>query len=232
MELNYWLITQRTCGIRCPMIWKVPSLWIISIHYWENGWVQLVIVQCVRWWYKSWTYYIKLYVMFACKRILFRVHMCVIYIHNWISASFVLFYFVYLIFISIFRVANQIPIIHMGRSQRWDCLVICFYYQLMARLGGRMVVPSWPGPCEISQNLVIYSHKMITHLCIYTAQKKVLGHSLLCRLHGNHQIWNAIFRQPNVVAWWKFAWLYAISSSLRKPCCWKYNRYNIHIFIA
>ena len=62
--------------------------------------------------------------------------------------------------------------------------------------------------------------------------KKVLGHSLLCGLHGNHQIWNAIFRQPNVVAWWKFAWVYQITSSLRKPCCLKYNRCNIHIFIT
>ena len=32
--------------------------------------------------------------------------------------------------------------------------------------------------------------------------KKVLGHSLLCELHGNHQIWNVIFRQLNVVARW------------------------------
>ena len=105
--------------------------------------------------------------MFACKRILFRVHMCVIYIHNWISVSFILFYFFNLIFISIFRVANQIPIIHMGRSRRWDCLVVWFCYQLMARLDGRMVAPLWPGPCEISQNLVIYSLKMNTHLCMY-----------------------------------------------------------------
>ena len=132
-----------------------------------NLWVQLVFVQCVKWSYKSWTYYVKLYVVFACKRILFQVHMFVIYIHNWISVSFILFYFVYLIFISIFRVANQIPIIHMGRSRMWDCLVVWFCYQLIARLDGRMVAPSWPGPCEISQNLVIYSHKMNTHLCMY-----------------------------------------------------------------
>ena len=64
-------------------------------------------------------------------------------------------------------VANQIPIIHMGRSRRLDCLVVWFCYQLMARLDGRMVAPSWPGQCEISQNLVIYSHKMNSHLCMY-----------------------------------------------------------------
>ena len=107
-------------------------------------WFQLV-VQYMKWSYKSWTYYIKLYVVFACKRILFRVHMCVIYIHNWISVSFMLFYFAYLIFIKNFRVADQIPIIHMGRSRRWDCLVVWFCYQLMARLDGRMVAfVTWP----------------------------------------------------------------------------------------
>ena len=37
----------------------------------------------------------------------------------------------------------------------------------MATLDGRMVALSWPGPCEISQNLVIYSHKMSTHLCMH-----------------------------------------------------------------
>ena len=62
--------------------------------------------------------------------------------------------------------------------------------------------------------------------------QKVLGHLLLRGLHGNHQIWNTIFRQPNVVAWWKFAWVYQISSSLRKPCYLKHNRYEIHVFIA
>ena len=61
--------------------------------------------------------------------------------------------------------------------------------------------------------------------------QKGLGHLLLCGLHGNHQIWNAIFRQPNVVAWWKFARVYPIRSSNKKTCL-KRNRYNIHIFIA
>ena len=53
----------------------------------------------------------------------------------------------------------------------------------------------------------------------HTPPKKVLGHSLSCGSLGDHQIWNAIFRQPNVVAWWKLAWVYPISPSLRKPCC-------------
>ena len=126
-----------------------------------------MVVQFVKSSYKSLTYHIQLYVVFACKRILFQVHMCVIYIRNWISVSFILFYFVYLIFISIFRVANQIPIIHIGRSRMWDCLVVWFCHQLMARLNGRMVAPSWPGPCENFSNLVIYSHKTNTHLCMY-----------------------------------------------------------------
>ena len=79
--------------------------------------------------------------------------------------------------------------------------------------------------------ICMYMH-IYVYICIYTPPPKVLGHSLLCRLHGNDQIWNAIFRQPNVVAWWKFAWVYPISSSLRKPCCLEYNRCNIHIFIT
>ena len=52
------------------------------------------------------------------------------------------FYVVYLIFIFIFRVAIQIPIIHVGRSWRWGCIVIWVCYQLMARLDGRTVAPS------------------------------------------------------------------------------------------
>ena len=141
-----------------------------------------MVVQCVKWSYKSWTYYIKLYVVFACKRILFQVHMCVIYIRNWISVSFILFCFVYLIFISIFRVANQIPIIHMGRSRMWDCLVVWFCYQLMARLGGRMVAPSWPGPCEISQIwLFIPTKWILIYACIkfYTNQYVCVYHFIL-----------------------------------------------------
>ena len=77
----------------------------------------------------------------------------------------------------------------------------------------------------------ILNKQLLWHIYIH-CPKKVLGHSFLCRLHGNHQIWNAIFRQPNVLAWWKFACVYEISSTLRKPYCLKYNRYNIHIFIT
>ena len=143
----------------------MPSIWIISKHCWKNDWVQFVVVQCVKWSYKSWTYHIKLYVVYACKRILFQVHMCVfIHVSQFLKYYFILFC---LIFILIFRVANQIPIIHMGRSRRWGCLVVWFCNQLMARLDGRTVAPLWPGPYEISQYLFIYSHKRNAHLCMH-----------------------------------------------------------------
>ena len=74
-----------------------------------------------------------------------------------------------------------------------------------------------------------FPHKTVTWKEIHRP-KKVLGHSLLLGLHDNHQIWKAIFRQQNVVAWWKFAWMYPISPSLRESLCLKYNRYNIHIY--
>ena len=74
---------------------------------------------------------------------------------------------------------------------------------------------------------------MVTNICaIYTVQKSFRSLVILCGLHGNHQIWNVICRQPNVVAWWKFAWVYPISTSLRISCCLKWNWYNIHIFIT
>ena len=50
----------------------------------------------------------------------------------------------------------------MGPSRRWACLVGCLCYQLMARLDGRTIAPSW--------NISIFgyfSHKMNSHLCIY-----------------------------------------------------------------
>ena len=99
---------------------------------------------------------------------------CVLFIFI-IESPFLLYYLIlFILFLfQFFRVANQIRIIHMGRSQRWDCLVVWFCYQLMARLDGRMVAPSWPGPCEISQNLVIIPTKWILiYVCIkfYTNQ--------------------------------------------------------------
>ena len=69
-------------------------------------------------------------------------------------------------------------------------------------------------------------------VCVWIHRQKSFKSLAPVRLYGNHQMWNAIFRQPNVVAWWKFAWMYPIRSSLRKPCCLKYNRCNIHIFIT
>ena len=71
----------------------------------------------------------------------------------------------------------------------------------------------------------------------YTAQK-VLGHSLLCGLHGNHQIWNAIFRQPNNVAWcrprWASCWPhescyqghFSNNSYQHQLVSWRYKRFN------
>ena len=109
--------------------------------------------------------------------------MCYSYLYMYLRFFYIIsFYFVYLISNSIFRVANQIPIIHMGRSRRWGCLVVWFWYQLMARLDGRTVAPSWPGPYEISQYLVIYSHKMNTHYaCIkfYTNRYVCVYHFIL-----------------------------------------------------
>ena len=167
-----------------------------------------MVVQCVKWSYKSWTYYIKLYVVFACKSILFQVHMCVIYIHNLISVSFILFHFVYLIFISIFRVANQIPIIHMGRSRRWDCLVVWFCFQLMARLDGRMVVTSWPGPCEISQNLVIYPTKWILiYTCITrTSMYVCIILSFIIRMFDINRSVFLTWHQLFICIIWKLCW--------------------------
>ena len=88
-----------------------------------------------------------------------------IHVSPYLLYYFILFCLSYFYFILIFRVANQIPIIHMSQSRRWGCLVVYFCYQLMARLDGRTVAPSWPGPYEISQYLVIYSNKMKTRLC-------------------------------------------------------------------
>ena len=76
----------------------------------------------------------------------------------------------------------------------------------------------------------VATHRLATWVigCDIHRPKKVLGHSLLYGSHGNHQIWNAIFWLLNVIVWWKFAWVYPMSSSVRQPCCLKYNRYNIH----
>ena len=82
---------------------------------------------------------------------------------------------------------------------------------------------------------LLLSWHFSTHLPCYIyihRPKNVLGHLLLRRLHGNHQIWNTIFGEPNVIAWLQFAWACPITSSLRKLCCLKHNWYNIHLFIA
>ena len=49
IELNHWPIMGRIYRIGYLLMYKVPSPWIISKHWWENGWAQLVVVQYVTW---------------------------------------------------------------------------------------------------------------------------------------------------------------------------------------
>ena len=46
----------------------------------------------------------------------------------------------------------------------------------------------------------------------------------------NERVGVSIFRQPNVVAWWKFAWVYPIRSSIKKLCCSKIIG-NIYMYL-